>query len=314
MDKEKLKHGLVSSAPYFAASLGQVPFLFNENGWINGIFFLTTAYFGYKGFKKGMRNYDFKQLTETEFYKEYVELYHEFVKDIANMYKELNIDKGLGSVLAYKICQENGIFSATGDDQYTLYENDRDIFVQSLGGRVTTGRHCCRHNASLLSDVINARGGLSPKISVYVDAESKKKVKIIPNHLVSGVIHNGKRLVIDPTSKLLTMYSDGLCYYRGEQALLRDVLENGFGAKYTIVSAGYDNGALYNDYYEQFMKFPAIDDPNELFEDYCEALAMANSHLSDFRDFHEDEKPKILELSRLTEIVAPHGKKIEKDD
>ena len=314
MDKNRLKQGLVSSAPYVAFSLGQVPFLFSESGWVNGVFLLTSAYFGYKGFKKGVRNYDYMQLIETELYKEYVELYHSFVKDIADMYKELNIDTGLGSALAYKICQENGIFSATGDDKYTLYEDDKDYFIQSLGGRVTTGRHCCRHNASLMSDVINARGGLSPKISVYVGSESKKQLKIIPNHLICGVLHNGKRIAVDPSAKLFLMYSDGLCYYKGEKALARDVLENGFGAKYTVVSAGYDNGALYNDFYEQFMKFPAIVDSDELFEDYVETLAMVNSHLSDFRDFHEEEKPKILELSRMAEIVAPHGKKIEKDN
>ena len=278
------------------------------------MFLLSSVYLGYKGFKRGVKNYDFKQLTETEFYKDYVSLYQSFVKDIADMYKELNIDKGIGSAIAYKLCQENGIFSATGDDKYTLYEDDKDYFIQSLGGRVTTGRHCCRHNASLMSDVINARGGLSPKISVYVDAESKKQLQLIPNHLVCGVLHNGKRIVVDPSSKLVMMYSDGLCYYRGEKALGRDVLENDFGAKYTIVSAGYDNGALYNDFYEQFMKFPAIENPDELFEEYIDALTRVSSYLPDFRDFHEEEKPKILELSRLSEIVAPHGKKIEKDN
>lgn len=314
MEKERLKQGVISAAPFVAASLVQVPYIFSENGWINGVFFLSAAYLSYKGFKRGVRKYDFKQLTETAFYQDYVGLYNEFINDICKMYKDLNIDKGMESLLAYKICQENGIFSATGEDKYTIYENDKDLFIQSLGGRVTTGRHCCRHNASLFSDIENRMGGLSPKISVYLDAEAHKKLMFRPNHLVSGLIHNNKRIVVDPTSHLNTFYTDGLCYYKGEKALFRDVLENGFGAKYTIVSAGYDNGALYNDFYEEFMKFPAVDDSNELFEDYLEALVMATGLLPDFRDFHEEEKPKILQLSRLSEIVAPHGKVEEKKD
>ena len=313
MEKERLKQGLVCSAPYFAASLGQVPFLFNETGWINGIFFLTSAYLGYKGFKRGVKKYDFKQLMETGVYKEYVELYQSFVKDIANMYKDLNIDEGLGSVVAYKMCQERGIFSATGDNQYTLYENDKDFFVQSLGARVTTGRYCCRHNASLMSDVINARGGISPKISVFIDSEGKKRFKLIPNHLVSGVVHNGKRVVADPTVSLLMMPKDGLFYYGGEKSLTRDVLENKSGDKYTLVSSIYDNGNLDNDFYEQFMKLPALEDSDEIFGDYVEALTSVCSYLPDFKDFYEEEKPKILQLSRLSEIVAPHGRKIGKD-
>ena len=314
MDKERLKQGVISAAPYAAASLVQVPYIFGDNGWINGIFFLSAAYLTYANYKKGIRKYDFHQLTQTDFYQEYVGLYKEFVDDICKMYKELNVSKGMETLHAYKICQENGIFSATGTDQYTTYENDKDLFIQSLGGRVTTGRHCCRHNASLFSDISNNMGGLSPKISVYLDAKPNKKLIFGPNHLVSGLIHNNKRLVVDPTSKLNEFYTDGLCFYKGEKALFRDVLENGFGAKYTIVSAGYDNGALYNDNYDEFMKFPAIENPNELFDDYLEALLTATNLLPDFRDFHEEEKPKILQLSHLSEIVAPHGKAEEKKD
>lgn len=312
MDKERLKQGVISSAPYVAASLVQVPFIFTEGGWVNGIFFLSAAYLSYNGFKKGVRKYDYKQLTESSLYQDYVGLYNEFVDDVAKMYQDLNVHKGMETLLAYKMCQENGIFSATGTDQYTVYEDDKDIFIKSLGGRVTTGKHCCRHNASLFSDISNKMGGLSPRISVYLDAEPKKKLLFIPNHLVSGLVHNNKRFVVDPTSKLLTFYSDGLCLYKGEKALGRDVLENGFGAKYTIVSAGYDNGAIYNDNYDQFMKFPAVTNSDELFDDYMEALFMATNLLPDFRDFHEEEKPKILELSRMSEIVAPHGKAEEK--
>lgn len=314
MDKERIKQGVISAAPYAAASLVQVPYMFGDNGWINGIFFLSAAYLSYSGYKKGVRKYDFKKLTETDFYQDFVGLYNEFVEDICKMYKDLNIDKGMATLLAYKVCQENGIFSATGTDEYTTYENDKDLFIQSLGGRVTTGRHCCRHNASLFSDIVNHSGGLSPRISVYLDAEAKKKLFFRPNHLVSGLIHNNKRLVVDPTSKLTTFFTDGFCYYKGEKALHRDVLENGFGAKYTIVTAGYDNGAIYNDNYDEFMKFPAFTDSDELFDDYMEALLTTVGLLPDFKDFHEEEKPKILQLSRLSEIVAPHGKAEQKKD
>ena len=62
------------------------------------------------------------------------------------------------------------------------------------------------------------------------------------------------------------------------------------------------------------MKFPAFTDSDELFDDYMEALLTTVGLLPDFKDFHEEEKPKILQLSRLSEIVAPHGKAEQKKD
>jgi hypothetical protein len=53
---------------------------------------------------------------------------------------------------------------------------------------------------------------------------------------------------------------------------------------------------------------------DELVDDYMNSSKQAAMYMRDFRCFHEEEKPKILELSRLNRIVAPHGRKITEKD
>lgn len=55
-------------------------------------------------------------------------------------------------------------------------------------------------------------------------------------------------------------------------------------------------------------------DSEEIIDDYMSSALLSAVHIRDFRDFHEEEKPKILELARLNKIVAPHGKEITKKD
>lgn len=314
MDKNKVKAGVKSALPYIIVSSAQIPFMFDDNGWFNALMFVTNGYWAYTNYKSGVQKYNGKVITELPEYKEYLDLYKEFTDDIASMYKELGINDGLDIVMSYKQCLDSGIFSATGENKYTLFEKDPDLFINLLGGRVTTGKCCCRHNAALLSDVMTSIGRLSPKVSVFVADNPQRKLVLKSNHLLTGVIHKGKRLLVDPTVSHIDMFHRGFVYYKGDKALFREVCENSSGRKFTLVSGGYDNGVLFNDEYEQFLKFKPIMDSDEIIDDYMSSALLSAVHIRDFRDFHEEEKPKILELARLNKIVAPHGKEITKKD
>lgn len=314
MDKEKVKAGVKKALPYMIVSATQVPFMFDSGGWFNALVCVTNAGLAYYNFKSGKLEYSGKAITDLPEYKEYLDLYKEFTDDIASLYKELGMDNGLDIVMSYKQCLDNGIFSVTGEHKYMLYEKDPDLFINLFGGRVTTGECCCRHNAALLSDIMTSMGKLSPKVSVFEAAKAQKKLILKSKHLVSGVIHKGKRLLVDPTVDCINMYHRGFVYYKGDKALFRDVCVNNDDRKYTLVSDGYDNGALFSDDYEQFLKFNPIVDADELVDDYMNSSKQAAMYMRDFRCFHEEEKPKILELSRLNRIVAPHGRKITEKD
>lgn len=308
MDKNRIKYGLKGAAPYLAAAVVQVPFIFNDSGWINGIFCVANVGVSGLFYKFATDIYEQQKLLESSEYQEYEGLYKEFVKDISTMYKELGIDSGIQSAVAYKWCLDNGVFSHDGSNKYTLYENDKDNRVKSLGGRVTTGKYCCRHNAYFYSDIVNGMGGLAPRISVNTSDKGKKLI-LIPDHLVTGIIHKNKKVIIDPQTPFSHLYANGICYFNDEKSLWRDVVEDECGIKYTLTSTILDNDPANTDMFEQFMACESVNS-GEIFGDYMDAVISCADNMNDFRTFHEDEKPKILKLSRLSEIVAPHGKEI----
>lgn len=314
MDKNRVKKGLINAAPFIGAAGVQVPFML-EGDWVNAILFLTNLSVSWMFYKSGVVKYDREAFVKSPICQEYLGLYDEFVSDVAKMYEELGIDPGLGSAVAFRFCLESGFFSKDKTDKYSLFENDNDKFIAFLGGRVTTGRHCCRHSASLFSDINNKmKKGLSPKISVYLDNDFKRDFKLKPNHLVSGLVHKNKKLLFDSTTVFTNIFADGIAFIKDGRVMGRNVAENVTGSRFTFASDGYDNRRILNtDMYDQFMALESVANENELFDDFMEAVLTVSQNVKDFSDFHEEEKPKILQLANLNTIISPHGKEIVKE-
>lgn len=314
MNKDRVKKGLVNAAPYIAGAAVQVPFIFDDGNWFNIAMLLANAGVGYLNYKSGVVKFDREAFMKSPLCQEYLGLYDEFVSDVAKMYNDLGIEAGIDLAVAYKLCLESGIFSSDGTDRYALYENDPDKFIALYGGRVTTGAHCCRHSASLFSDISGKMPkGLSPKISVYL-GDVKKKGKLVPNHLVSGLVHKNKKMLFDTTSSFNNLFADGFAYIQDGKVRGRNVAENVTGTRMIFSPDGYDNRKILNtDSFDQFMALDSVKNSSEIFDDYMESMFKNTGNLVDFRDFHEEEKPKILQLSNLSKIVSPHGKEIVKD-
>lgn len=314
MNKDRIKKGLVSAAPYIAGAAVQIPFMFDDGNWFNIAMLLTNAGVGYLNYKNGVVKFDREEFMKSPLCQEYLGIYDEFVSDIAKMYGDLGVEAGIDLAVAYQLCLESGIFSYDGTDKYALYEDDSDKFIALLGGRVTTGAHCCRHSASLFSDVSGKMPkGLSPKVSVYLGDDDKKRKKV-PNHLVSGLVHKNKKLLLDTTSSFNNLFADGFAFIQDGKVKGRNVAENVTGVRMIFCPDGYDNRRFLNtDSFDQFMDLESVKDSSEIFDDYMESMFKNVGHLVDFRDFREEEKPKILQLSNLSKIVSPHGKEIIKD-
>lgn len=314
MNKERVKKGLVSAAPFIAGAGIQIPYIFGDGGWFNIAMLLANTGALYLNYRNGVVKFDREAFVKSPICQEYLELYKDFVKDIATAYEELGIGPGLEAAVAFSYCLENGIFSKDKTNSYALFENDRDIFIVFLGGRVTTGKQCCRHSASLFSDInCNMKKGLSPKISVYLGNDYSKKLKLKPNHLVSGLVHKNKKMLFDSTASFNNMFADGLAFIQDKKVRGRVVAENVTGRTFSFVNDAYDNRLLGTDRYEYFMELESIKDSSEIFDDYMEAIFSVVEHAKDFSDLHEEEKPKILQLANLSTIISPHGKEIVKE-
>lgn len=156
MTEEQIKSGFSSALPYIYAAGMYVPMLTFNFGIaeLNQAALLGFCGVGalkfYLGYKK-------LQYMSTPEYREYIDLYNEYVSDIALMLDELGFKSDFSAAIAYKYCLNLGIFSSE-TYEYTIYENDRERVLRYSGARVATGACCCRHNASLLSDILIQRG------------------------------------------------------------------------------------------------------------------------------------------------------------
>lgn len=306
MTKEQVKRGLESAAPYLVASAVNIPFVLDGDVGVHGTF--MAANFGVSAVLFYLKYRQYKYLDTPE-YKEYVDLYEEFISDIAKMYKELGFKGDFSTSIVLKQCLDSGIFSVE-PVKYTLYEDDKDKLCRYSGGRVATGSCCCRHSASFMADVLTATGGLAPKISVYFGDETDEKKIYKPNHLVTGTLLNDKKVIIDPTVNLLSLWHHGIYQfdseYKGKMTTAKSQDETRFYLMDSVYAKETDKGKSL----KEFMKCSGDIDEEELVDAFLAGTLDACKYNDEFIIFHNDEKKKILQLSKLSNVVAPHGRVI----
>lgn len=307
MTKEQVKRGLESAAPYLVASAVNIPFVLDGDVGVNGT--LLAANFGVSALLFYLKCRQFIYLDTPE-YKEYVDLYEEFILDIAKMYKELGFKGDFSTSIVLKQCLDSGIFSEK-PVKYTVYQDDADRMTKYSGGRVTTGSCCCRHSASFMADVLTATGGVAPKISVYFGDETDEKKIHSANHVVTGTLLNDKKVIIDPTVNLLSLWHHGIYQfdseYKGKMTTAKSLDETRFYLMDSVYAKETDKGKSL----KKFMKCSSDIDEEELMDAFLDGTLSACRYNDEFIAFHNDEKKKILQLSRLSSVVAPHG--IEKE-
>ena len=306
MTKEQFKKGFISAVPYLSAGAIQIPYLADPS-CINEFMMGINLGIGALLFYLKCKEYKFMNTKE---YKDYVSLYDEFVKDIAKMYKELGFKGDFSTSIVYKHCLEAGIFSIS-PVQYTLFENDKEKLYKYCGGRVATGECCCRHNASLLADIITEMGGVAPKISVYFGDETEEKKIDKPNHLTTGVLLNNKKMIVDSTTALPMFGERGIYLFDSEYTGKKKTFKSFDDTRFYVMDSVYSKETDGGKSLRQFMKKENVNDKDEVMEGILTGVMDACRYSGDFITFHNDEKPKILELARLSGVVAPHGEKIQ---
>lgn len=297
MSEEQLREALSSGGPALGVSLLQIPFLFDGRPGGNEFVFLASILAGAAGFYQGYNKYKY---TNTPEYREFVELYKEFISDIAKMYKQLGFKGDFVGSVAYEFCVHNGIFSqgeVCRDPEVDNYNES----IKYCGGIVATGRFCCRHNASLLTDVLTEMGGLATDISVFIGDEENESYA---NHLVTGVLCNGKKLVVDPMSYGDIYFFDDR-YSKGYMSIVSSE-----ETRYRIVSSVFSDEKDNKKRLKEFMRYECFDDFDEIHQIESAAKNEARKYFAEYEAFHEEEKPKILQLAKLNKAVSSYGRKI----
>lgn len=309
---EQIKKTAIGSALSLGSTALVVPsFLLNGPNVINvtgatlavgaGVYALSRA------IKMKLTDEKIKKVMETEEYKEYASLYREYVNDIARMFNELGFKADLSSCVAYVFCLGKGIFSEDQVYKVGSFKESFDYFPRTLGARVATGVSCCRHNASLLSDIINEMGGTAATISGTKNYPKQEHESFFANHMVTGLIHDDKKIIVDANQSLPYMLHYGLLYFDDELIDLGLVEANSCEGDINFYKKRSNLDYSLNDArFNKIMKSPSYLDKDEIINMYVLEVNKCFDNSSQFLDFHNEEKVKIKQLARLNERITKH--------
>ena len=256
---------------------------------------------------------EFHDIIKTEEYKDYKFLYDEFVTDIAKLFHNIGVKNDLSGAYLFKLCLDSGIFSEIRDVRFSTWENDiYDHFLDVMGGRVATGSYCCRHATSLLTDVINSMGGVAANVSVYSKFAARPgQDDLYANHLVCALVHNDKRVVVDPNISLNLFPAGGTGIIADKIKSINSIGIETLGSlityegRKTEFSTERDNKKNL----KKIIKYPSLELDSDVFANYMGALDVVSKCANEIEEFHETQLPKIKRLSQLHNYLVPHGKK-----
>lgn len=144
---------------------------------------------------------------------------------------------------------------------------------------------------------------MAPKIFVYSGSGEILK----PNHLVTGILHNDKKLIVDPTMRLNFLGAEGI--YLFNDAFKKEKTAVSLSDKEIRLASCWDIDNNDNmKMRREFMKYDSLTDEEEILSYYNFVQGNLARHIVDFGMFHMDERPKILQLAKLNEKFSPHGK------
>lgn len=234
-------------------------------------------------------------------------LYDEFISDVAKFFKGMGIEADLRGAFFIKMCMDAGFFSETRDVMFATFKNDYfDRYVDVMGARVATGAFCCRHAASLVTDIINKMGGVACDIAVYRDQDNIRGNEA--NHLVTGLVHNNRVVLYESSFPMVMMSMGGAMEVKTK------------GGK--IVSKNIDDSTTYIEFSSDFnnekinrinrkrldcLGTLQVEGNQDLYGDYMDIFLEYISRRSELEEFYQKELPKIKRLSMLNKQVVPHG-------
>ena len=254
-------------------------------------------------YKKWKRLHDIMQKDE---FLEHKELYKELVDDIALFFKEIGISNDLECAFFSKLCIDSGIFSESDLIEFVSYKDDNcDHFVDMMGARITTGNFCCRHIASLTTDIINRMGGVAADISVCRMTEGEKE-SIYPNHLITGLVHDNKKVLFEASLPMVCYPLSGVVNFSTKKGQIMTKSMNGF--IYKERSSDFEAEKINRENLKIIKSLDdfVLEDDLSVIEEYTMAFSTYLKNGYELVEFREQEMPKIKRLAKLNRIITPH--------
>lgn len=311
---DEMKKAIVTSATFLTSSAVSMTDVIINHSIPSSVFFLVSLGYGINSFNRVLDlNKKRKRLNEiinSDQYAEYVELYSEYVSDIAGLFKNLNFENNLVSCFAYRYCLERGFLSKDSEFSYTIYKDHFDSLVDLYGGSIATGAGCCRHTSALLTDVINGMGGTAANIPVINIYGGKNSRSMYANHVLTGIVHNDKSLAVDTTTIFESFPFTGILFFKDNKkknyVIVNPVSEECmYEQKLSLL---FDKSKKNCERLKKVRDYSNYEgDFDEIINLYLETILDCCTHEDDFRTFSHDEQPKIKRLSKLNEYIAPHG-------
>lgn len=253
-----------------------------------------------------------KSLTDiaknTETYSLLLQDYNKITDDIAKLFKELNFTDPLDICMHYHDFLYDGILSYNKSFNYKIFPYDKDCVEETMGARVFSGAAVCRHIASLLSDVMEKMGYVVVPLSTTTINKDTTHDTLNMDHLVIGLINDGKRVVYDPTNDVWATY------YKSKEIgnlVLFDMLKT--GKKNTLVIsknqqifAGGQNRYIN---FAQFLGTTDYIDQKTVFDSFASFTFHGRYDINNnlIRDFYDNDLGLMERIANEEKKISPHS-------
>ena len=128
------------------------------------------------------------------------------------------------------------------------------------------------------------------------------------NHLITGLKHNDKAVLFDPSAPLVLLPMSGLLEFKTQKG---KIVTKSFDEEYCYEEkiSEHDFEKVNRINLRKLKSLEPLDVSEEMFGEYLEAFTTYIRYSDEISDFKDKEMPKIKRLSKLNKIVTPYFEK-----
>ena len=202
-NKQALSAAFIGAAQISSIIFNDMTFFKVFGGAVIGLeFSLLRRY--WKREKIAEETQTIEMLRTTTTYKELMDEYQKYIKDVAKLVKYVGLPSAKENVVYIHALMELGYFAKQMDHKYKLFKNEREYLSELCGAKVVTGRSVCRHMSSFIVDVMNELEYTAANVSCTLNEDDPvkriQKGNVELDHAVVAVADKGAKFMFDATN------------------------------------------------------------------------------------------------------------------
>ncbi len=241
-------------------------------------------------------------VLQSDEYLECIRLYNMYISEIAMFLRSFGF-KDTKELIFFLLNMYESNCLTYNKREYHNYKYGKDLLLDDFGIRAVDGRCVCRHTAHFFSDVLNTYGVQCCNLSVSIiqgDIDRVNLDKIKYNHMVNGIVEDGKKYIFDSTSYNF--------YDKGEN----ETLSKGTLDKSHLAIS--DKSVLFNTKflksYEAFINSPFAElDMTDLLSISEKQSRLFEDNIRDIMSFIIDNRELVNRIVLLINKINPLGDK-----